>query len=50
VEEKIFADLRRKLPDGYEVIPIPARSSLLNNGGTHCIFGIVPQMPVASTE
>ncbi|MEX2303236.1 MAG: agmatine deiminase family protein [Bryobacterales bacterium] len=49
VEEKIFADLRRKLPDGYEVIPIPARSSLLNNGGTHCIFGIVPQMPAAST-
>jgi hypothetical protein len=49
VEEKIFADLRRKLGGDYQVIPVPARSSLLNNGGTHCIFGIVPRMPGAST-
>ena len=49
VEERIFADLRRNLGPGYDVVPIAARSSLLNNGGTHCVFGIVPQMSAEST-
>jgi hypothetical protein len=42
-EEKIFRDLRKRLPDGYEVVPVYARFGLMNNGGIHCVFGIVRQ-------
>ncbi len=42
VEQPIFAELRKKLGPDYKVIPVPARSSLVNNGGIHCVFGIVP--------
>jgi hypothetical protein len=49
VEDRIFADLRRSIGTGYQVIPIAARSSLLNNGGVHCVFGIVPQMSAPAT-
>jgi hypothetical protein len=44
VEEPLFADLRRKLGADYRIIPVPARSSLVNNGGVHCVFGIVPEL------
>lgn len=50
VEEPIFAELRRKLGPGYEVIVVPARSSLLNNGGVHCVFGIVPELGASAAN
>ncbi len=39
-EEAYFASMRKKLP-GYEVIPVPARMSVVSNGGIHCVFGII---------
>jgi agmatine/peptidylarginine deiminase len=50
VEDRIFAGLRRKLGASYEVIPIPARSGLLNNGGVHCVFGIVPELSKSASK
>jgi hypothetical protein len=40
-EEKIFRDMRKKLPEGYELVPVYARFGLINNGGVHCVFGII---------
>ncbi len=40
-EEKLYSDLRGKLARGYEVVPAPSRALLLDNGGVHCVFGIV---------
>ena len=40
-EDKIFRDLQKKLPEGYEVVPVYARFGLMNNGGVHCVFGII---------
>jgi len=45
-EEKIFAEMARKLPD-LQVVPVAARSSLLDNGGVHCILGPVRGVPSA---
>ncbi len=39
-EEGYFDLIRKRLP-GYEVVPIPARMGLVNNGGVHCVFSIV---------
>jgi hypothetical protein len=39
-EEKIFREMRKKLP-GYEIVPVYARFGLMNNGGVHCVFGII---------
>ena len=50
VEEPIFAELRRKLGPSYQVIAVPARSSLANNGGVHCVFGIVPALGGAQAD
>ena len=25
----------------YDIVPVDARTSLINNGGVHCVFGIV---------
>jgi hypothetical protein len=41
VEDRIVDDLRRKLKQRYEVIPVAARLALANNGGVHCLFGII---------
>ncbi len=41
-EETILAGIRRQLGDAYEIVPVYARFSLLNNAGVHCAFGIVP--------
>jgi hypothetical protein len=41
VEDRIFDDLRRKLKQRYEVVPVAARLALANNGGVHCLFGII---------
>ncbi len=40
-EERVYSDLRRKLGGKYEVVPVNARSGLSDNGGIHCVFGIV---------
>ncbi|MEZ5363536.1 MAG: hypothetical protein R2748_14640 [Bryobacterales bacterium] len=40
-EEKIFRQIGKKLPTGYEVVPVYARFGLMNNGGVHCVFGII---------
>jgi hypothetical protein len=40
VEERYYSKLRNDLRGEYEVIPVYARSSLLLNGGVHCVFGI----------
>ena len=31
----------------YDIVPVDARTSLINNGGVHCVFGILraPQIP-----
>ena len=39
-EAQLLAKLQKKLSPEYEVIPIYARSTLLLNGGIHCVFGI----------
>lgn len=40
-ETRLYENLRRKLRNRYEVIPVDARSGLVGNGGVHCVFGIV---------
>lgn len=40
-EDRFFEDLRKRLPPGFEVIPVYARRLLLVNGGLHCVTGIV---------
>jgi hypothetical protein len=40
-EEKIFKDMQKRLPQGYTLAPIYARFGLINNGGVHCVFGVV---------
>jgi agmatine/peptidylarginine deiminase len=40
-EERLLGDLKRKVGDAYEVVPVPARGALLQNGGVHCVFGVV---------
>ena len=44
-EQELFDDLRAKLPDGYEVVPVYARHMMLYNGGTHCVLAIVRDAP-----
>jgi len=41
-EQAYFEQMRKKLP-GYEVLAVPARMSVVSNGGIHCIFGIIRQ-------
>ena len=50
-EEKIFREMRKKLPE-YEVVPVYARFGLINNGGVHCVFGIIrePAGRTAATD
>jgi hypothetical protein len=50
-EEKIFRELGKKLP-GYEVVPVYARFGLMNNGGVHCVFGMIrePARHAAATD
>lgn len=40
-EDAIFEKIRETLPDGYEVVPVYARFGLMNNGGVHCVFGVI---------
>ncbi len=40
-EQDLLKDFRKRLGPDYEVVEVPARMSLLNNGGVHCVFGIV---------
>ncbi len=40
-ETDLLRDFQKRLGSDFEVIPVPARFSLLNNGGVHCVFGIV---------
>ena len=46
-ETQLLANLQKKLGREYEVIPVYARSSLLLNGGIHCVFGITRGMEPA---
>ena len=41
VEEDFIAKLRSDLNGAYDIVPVEARTSLINNGGVHCVFGIV---------
>lgn len=50
-ETNAFADLQQRIGSGYRIIPVNALSSVLNNGGIHCVFGIVREpMPVAAAS
>ncbi len=40
-EQKLVEDIEPRLPAGYRVVPILARSALLQNGGVHCVMGLV---------
>ncbi|UCF36491.1 MAG: agmatine deiminase family protein [Acidobacteriota bacterium] len=40
-EDEMFERVQAQLPDGYQLIPVYARRTLLFNGGIHCLFGIV---------
>ena len=40
-EEKVFREMQKKLPQGYRVVPVYARFGLMNNGGVHCVFGVI---------
>jgi hypothetical protein len=40
-EANLLADFKKRLDGDYEVVPVPARLSLLDNGGVHCVFGVV---------
>jgi hypothetical protein len=41
LETAMFAEMQERIGAGYQVIPVNAWSALLNNGGAHCVFGIV---------
>lgn len=41
VEEDFIAKLRSDLNGAYDIVPVEARTSLINNGGVHCVFGII---------
>jgi hypothetical protein len=41
VEENFIAKLRSDLHGAYDIVPVDARASLINNGGVHCVFGII---------
>jgi agmatine/peptidylarginine deiminase len=41
VEETFIEKLRTDLNGAYDIVPVDARTSLINNGGVHCVFGIV---------
>ena len=41
LEQAIFADLQQRIGGGYQIIPVDAREALLNNGGAHCVFGVI---------
>ena len=41
VEENFISKLRSDLNGAYDIVPVEARTSLINNGGVHCVFGIV---------
>lgn len=41
VEENFIDKLRSDLHGAYDIVPVEARTSLINNGGVHCVFGIV---------
>lgn len=41
VEENFIAKLRSDLNGAYDIVPVDARTSLINNGGVHCVFGII---------
>lgn len=47
-EQSVFRNLQKKLPEGYRVTPVYARFGLMNNGGVHCVFGIIRE-PGAQT-
>jgi hypothetical protein len=40
-EQKLVEEIEPKLPAGYRVVPVLARSALLQNGGVHCVVGLV---------
>ncbi len=44
-EDRLYRDLGRKLRNRYQIVPVDARSSLAENGGVHCVFGIVRGLP-----
>lgn len=48
-EERLFREMRKRLPKGYELVPVYARFGLMNNGGVHCVFGVIrdPGAPAA---
>ena len=48
-EQRLFQDLAAKLDSAYEIVPVPARHTLLRNGGVHCVFGLVRGQPPPST-
>ena len=37
----LLLEIQKKLPQGYELVPVYARFGLMNNGGVHCVFGII---------
>ncbi len=41
VEDDFIAKLRSDLNGAYDIVPVEARTSLINNGGVHCVFGII---------
>ena len=41
LETAMFADMQERVGPGYQIIPVNAWSAVLNNGGAHCVFGIV---------
>jgi hypothetical protein len=50
-ETKMFAELQERIGSGYRIVPVNALSSVLNNGGVHCVFGIVREpMPITAVS
>jgi hypothetical protein len=41
VEQRLVEGIEPRLPAGYRVMPVFARSALLQNGGVHCVLGTV---------
>ena len=47
LEAEMFAQMQEDVGPAYQVIPVNASFSVLNNGGAHCVFGIVREpLPV----
>lgn len=40
-ENGLLRRLGKKIGADYEIVPVPARLALLDNGGVHCVFGPV---------